>query len=205
MTAPLGGQDGAHAARDHARRARGASRRPPAIRRRPLRGAHADPELLRDRAWPDFERDAEQIKQRLGEMDEMGVDWTIIGPPWSPAPGPVEWIQAFGTALSRIAEGRRIDALNLSELVRSRSERCAGPWRHFRGCGRSAVSTLKTGRLQAENPGGRLGDWPRTAQRHYGNARRHYPLGAPYEPALARTVCVRAGDHFRRRRPVPMR
>ena len=43
-----------------------------------------------------FERDAEQIRHRLGEMDEMGVDWTIIGPPWSPAPGPVEWVQAFG-------------------------------------------------------------------------------------------------------------
>lgn len=43
-----------------------------------------------------FERDAEQIRQRLGEMDEMGVDWTIIGPPWSPAPGPAEWLQAFG-------------------------------------------------------------------------------------------------------------
>jgi probable F420-dependent oxidoreductase len=43
-----------------------------------------------------FERDTEQIKHRLGEMDEMGVDWTIIGPPWSPAPGPVEWVQAFG-------------------------------------------------------------------------------------------------------------
>jgi probable F420-dependent oxidoreductase len=43
-----------------------------------------------------FERDAEQIRHRLGEMGEMGVDWTIIGPPWSPAPGPVEWLQAFG-------------------------------------------------------------------------------------------------------------
>ena len=43
-----------------------------------------------------FERDAEQIRHRLGEMEEMGVDWTIIGPPWSPAPGPVEWLQAFG-------------------------------------------------------------------------------------------------------------
>ncbi len=26
----------------------------------------------------------------------MGVDWTIIGPPWSPNPGPIEWLQAFG-------------------------------------------------------------------------------------------------------------
>jgi probable F420-dependent oxidoreductase len=43
-----------------------------------------------------FERDAEQIRHRLGEMDEMGVDWTIIGAPWSPAPGTVEWVQRFG-------------------------------------------------------------------------------------------------------------
>ena len=43
-----------------------------------------------------FERDAEQIRHRLGEMDEMGVDWTIIGAPWRLAPGPLEWLQAFG-------------------------------------------------------------------------------------------------------------
>ena len=43
-----------------------------------------------------FERDAEQIRQRLGEIDEMGITWTIIGAPWSLAPGPVEWAQAFG-------------------------------------------------------------------------------------------------------------
>lgn len=43
-----------------------------------------------------FERDAEQIQHRLGEMEEMGVDWTIVGPPWSGAPGPTEWLQAFG-------------------------------------------------------------------------------------------------------------
>jgi probable F420-dependent oxidoreductase len=44
----------------------------------------------------DFEKDAEQIRQRFGEMEELGVDWTIIGPRWSPAPGPAEWAQAFG-------------------------------------------------------------------------------------------------------------
>ncbi len=43
-----------------------------------------------------FERDAEQIRDRLGAMEEMGVDWTIVGPPWSAAPGPTEWLQAFG-------------------------------------------------------------------------------------------------------------
>ncbi len=50
----------------------------------------------------DFERDAEQIRDRMGEMEAMGVDWTIVGPPWSPSPGPVEWLQAFGeTFLAR--------------------------------------------------------------------------------------------------------
>jgi probable F420-dependent oxidoreductase len=43
-----------------------------------------------------FERDAEQIRHRLGEMESMGVDWTFVSSPWSPSPGPAEWIQAFG-------------------------------------------------------------------------------------------------------------
>jgi probable F420-dependent oxidoreductase len=43
----------------------------------------------------DFERNAEQIRQRVGELDELGADWTIVGPPWTPAPGPEEWLQAF--------------------------------------------------------------------------------------------------------------
>ena len=43
-----------------------------------------------------FERDAEQIRDALGEMEELGVDWTFASPPWSPAPGPAEWIEAFG-------------------------------------------------------------------------------------------------------------
>jgi len=43
-----------------------------------------------------FERDAEQIRHRLGEMAAMGVDWTFVSSPWSPSPGPAEWIQAFG-------------------------------------------------------------------------------------------------------------
>ena len=43
-----------------------------------------------------FERDAEQIRHRLGEMEAMGVDWTFVSSPWSPSPGPAEWIQAFG-------------------------------------------------------------------------------------------------------------
>jgi alkanesulfonate monooxygenase SsuD/methylene tetrahydromethanopterin reductase-like flavin-dependent oxidoreductase (luciferase family) len=43
----------------------------------------------------DFDRDAERIRQRLGDMEELGVDWTFVSPPWSPSPGPVEWLQAF--------------------------------------------------------------------------------------------------------------
>jgi probable F420-dependent oxidoreductase len=49
-----------------------------------------------------FERDAEQIRHRLGEMESMGVDWTFVSSPWSPSPGPAEWIHAFGaTFLTR--------------------------------------------------------------------------------------------------------
>jgi len=44
----------------------------------------------------DFERNAEPIRQRMGELDEMSVDWTIIGAPWRQAPGTAEWVQAFG-------------------------------------------------------------------------------------------------------------
>ena len=43
-----------------------------------------------------LERDAEQIRHRLGEMEAMGVDWTFVSSPWSPSPGPAEWIEAFG-------------------------------------------------------------------------------------------------------------
>ncbi len=46
-----------------------------------------------------FEKDAEQIRHRLGEMSELGVDWTFISPPWSPAPGPVEWLRAFASTI----------------------------------------------------------------------------------------------------------
>ena len=45
----------------------------------------------------DFETDAERIRHRLGEMEELGVDWTFVSSPWSPAPGPAEWIEAFGS------------------------------------------------------------------------------------------------------------
>jgi len=48
-----------------------------------------------------FEKDAEQIRHSLGEMEELGVDWTFVSSPWSPAPGPSEWIEAFGTTFLR--------------------------------------------------------------------------------------------------------
>jgi probable F420-dependent oxidoreductase len=44
----------------------------------------------------DFTTRAEEIRDRFAEMDELGVDWTFVGAPWSPAPEPAEWIEAFG-------------------------------------------------------------------------------------------------------------
>jgi hypothetical protein len=46
----------------------------------------------------DFDRDAEKVRHRLGELEELGVDWVFVGPPWSPAPGPKEWVEAFGAS-----------------------------------------------------------------------------------------------------------
>ena len=46
----------------------------------------------------DFDRDAEKVRDRIGELEELGVDWVFVGPPWSPAPGPQEWVEAFGAA-----------------------------------------------------------------------------------------------------------
>lgn len=46
----------------------------------------------------DFDRDAEKVRHRIGELEEIGVDWVFVGPPWSPAPGPKEWVEAFGTS-----------------------------------------------------------------------------------------------------------
>ncbi len=94
--ARLGGEDGADAARDDDRPS--CEERLDALKR--FAGDRYDElALILSYSGPSlahFERDAEQIRHRLGEMDEMGVDWTIIGPPWSPAPGTVEWLQAFG-------------------------------------------------------------------------------------------------------------
>lgn len=45
-----------------------------------------------------FEQEAERVHQRLGELDELGADWIFVGPPWSPAPGPTEWLEAFAKA-----------------------------------------------------------------------------------------------------------
>jgi probable F420-dependent oxidoreductase len=42
-----------------------------------------------------FDQDAEQVRHRIGELEELGVDWVFVGPPWSPAPGPTEWLEGF--------------------------------------------------------------------------------------------------------------
>ena len=49
----------------------------------------------------DFDRDAEKVRHRLDELEELGVDWVFVGPPWSPAPGPQEWVEAFGSSFIR--------------------------------------------------------------------------------------------------------
>jgi alkanesulfonate monooxygenase SsuD/methylene tetrahydromethanopterin reductase-like flavin-dependent oxidoreductase (luciferase family) len=45
-----------------------------------------------------IDQDAEQVRHRIGELEELGVDWVFVGPPWSPAPGPTEWLEAFAEA-----------------------------------------------------------------------------------------------------------
>ena len=42
-----------------------------------------------------FDEEAEQVRHRIGELEELGVDWVFVGPPWSHAPGPTEWLEAF--------------------------------------------------------------------------------------------------------------
>jgi probable F420-dependent oxidoreductase len=49
----------------------------------------------------DFDRDAEKVRHRLAELEELGADWVFVGPPWSPAPGPQEWVEAFGSSFIR--------------------------------------------------------------------------------------------------------
>jgi probable F420-dependent oxidoreductase len=49
----------------------------------------------------DFDRESEQARDRLGELEELGVDWVLVGPPWSPAPGPTEWLEAFAATFIR--------------------------------------------------------------------------------------------------------
>jgi probable F420-dependent oxidoreductase len=45
-----------------------------------------------------FDQDAERVRDRIGELEELGVDWVFVGPPWSPAPGPTEWLEGFAAA-----------------------------------------------------------------------------------------------------------
>jgi probable F420-dependent oxidoreductase len=44
-----------------------------------------------------FDQNAERVRDRLGELEQEGVDWVFVGPPWSPAPGATEWLEAFAT------------------------------------------------------------------------------------------------------------
>jgi hypothetical protein len=46
----------------------------------------------------DFDRDAERVRHRIGELEQLGVNWVFVGPAWSPAPGPQEWVEAFGAS-----------------------------------------------------------------------------------------------------------
>jgi probable F420-dependent oxidoreductase len=45
-----------------------------------------------------FDLEAERVRERLGELEELGVGWVFVGPPWTPAPGPREWLEAFAAA-----------------------------------------------------------------------------------------------------------
>jgi probable F420-dependent oxidoreductase len=59
-----------------------------------------DLELIMGYSGPrlsDFDKETEQARDRLGELEELGVNWVFVGPPWSPAPGPTEWLQAFAS------------------------------------------------------------------------------------------------------------
>jgi probable F420-dependent oxidoreductase len=45
-----------------------------------------------------FDQQAEEVRHRIGELEDLGVDWVFVGPPWSPAPGPAEWLEGFAAA-----------------------------------------------------------------------------------------------------------
>jgi probable F420-dependent oxidoreductase len=42
-----------------------------------------------------FDHEADSVRERLNELKELGADWVFVGPPWSPAPGPIEWLRGF--------------------------------------------------------------------------------------------------------------
>ena len=48
-----------------------------------------------------FDQEADQVHRRLAELEELGADWVFLGPPWSSAPGPTEWLQAFASTFIR--------------------------------------------------------------------------------------------------------
>ena len=45
-----------------------------------------------------FDQQAEQVRHRIGELEDLGVDWVFVGPPWSPDPGPTDWLEGFAAA-----------------------------------------------------------------------------------------------------------
>ncbi len=44
-----------------------------------------------------FDQESERVRDRLGELEQLGVDWAFVSPPWSPAPGPTEWLGEFAS------------------------------------------------------------------------------------------------------------
>jgi probable F420-dependent oxidoreductase len=57
--------------------------------------SYSDPGMAR------FEDDVERHREGMAELAELGADWLIVSPPWSPAPGPVEWLEAFASTFIR--------------------------------------------------------------------------------------------------------
>ena len=43
----------------------------------------------------EFDKDVERHRDGIGQLGELGAKWIIASPPWSPDPGPTEWLQRF--------------------------------------------------------------------------------------------------------------
>ena len=42
-----------------------------------------------------FTVNTEEIRDDVGNLEELGVGWAFVSPPWSTAPGPAERLQGF--------------------------------------------------------------------------------------------------------------